>query len=329
MRALTLLLTLVACTSTPAATPPEGSGGAVPAAIEEDAPSLASEEGVQPVDATRLVTLGGGLTEIVHALGQGEAIAATDSSSHFPADLSERATLGSYRRLSAEGVLAAAPSAVLATEGTGPPAALEQLEAAGVRVEVLPGADTPDQAFARMRAVAALLGVTEAGEGLVSTVQGELDAVAASVEGRPRPRVLFIYARGGGTMLVAGRDTSAESLVELAGGQLAAPDHEGFRPLTAEAVVAAQPDVVLLTTGGLQAMGGVDGVLQAPGLSATPAGQARHVVSMDDLLMLGFGPRLGEAARTLAQALHPSNPFGSDPQGLDGAGAARTERADR
>jgi iron complex transport system substrate-binding protein len=62
--------------------------------------------------------------------------------------------------------------------------------------------------------------------------------------------------------------------------------------------------VLLVTDQGLQAAGGIDGLLRAPGLAATPAGRARRVLSLDALWLLGFGPRLPSAIRTLAQGLH-------------------------
>jgi iron complex transport system substrate-binding protein len=52
-------------------------------------------------------------------------------------------------------------------------------------------------------------------------------------------------------------------------------------------------------------VGGVDGLLEQPGISLTPAGENRRIVAMDDLLMLGFGPRLGTAVNELTIKLHP------------------------
>ncbi len=256
------------------------------------------------VDASRLVTLGAGTTEIVYALERGAAVVATDSTSYYPPEAGGKATLGFFRTIQAEGVLAQRPSAVLASEGSGPPAALEQIKAAGVEIFEIPDVQSPEQALVRIRRVAGLLGETERGEQLVSAIERELAEVKAKVAGRPRPRVLFIYARAGGVMRVAGVGTSAAELIELSGGALAS-EHKGYQPLTAEAVVAAEPDVILLTTKGLGSMAGVDGVLAAPGVASTPAGRARRVLDMEDLLLLSFGPRLGEAARTLAALLHP------------------------
>jgi ABC-type hemin transport system, periplasmic component len=76
--------------------------------------------------------------------------------------------------------------------------------------------------------------------------------------------------------------------------------------MSAEAVVGAEPDVILMLTRGLESIGGVEGLMEQPGIPLTPAGENRRVVAMDDLLLLGFGPRLGTAVKGLTEKLHPA-----------------------
>lgn len=106
-------------------------------------------------------------------------------------------------------------------------------------------------------------------------------------------------------MNVSGRGTSADAMIKLAGGQNAVTGYVDYRPLTAEAVIAAAPDVILLLDRGLDDVGGVKGWLKQPGLALTPAGRTRRIVSMDDMLFLSFGPRLGQAVLQLNKLLYP------------------------
>ncbi|MFN3596445.1 MAG: hemin ABC transporter substrate-binding protein [Rubricoccaceae bacterium] len=251
-------------------------------------------------DASRLVVLGGPIAETVFALGAGEFVVAADRSASFPDAARAVATLDYFRQTSAEGVLAARPTAVLAIEGTGPPGVLTQLRAAGVAVEMLPEALTPEAAEARVRRVAALLGREAAAEPVIARMRADLAAVRRP--GRP-VRALFVYTRGAGLVLVAGMGTSADAVLRLAGAENAATSFEGFRPLTAEAVAVAEPEVVVVPARGLESLGGIDGLLAQPGLAQTPAGQARRVVAVDDALLLGFGPRLGQGVAALADGL--------------------------
>ena len=266
----------------------------------------ASTASAQDAEAERILPLGGSVTEIVYALGEGERVVGVDASSVYPEAATEKPDVGYYRQLSAEGVLSLNPDLILALEGTGPPAVLDQLRSADVRVETIADEPTVEGAKQKIRRVAELLGRAEAGNELIAEMERQLAAARALREDADAtPRVLFIYARGSGTMNVAGSGTSAEAMIELAGAENALTGIDGFKPLTAEAVVEAAPDVILMLTRGLDSVGGVEGVLEQPGIELTPAGENRRVVAMDDLLMLGFGPRLGTAVRTLTEKLHP------------------------
>jgi iron complex transport system substrate-binding protein len=260
----------------------------------------------QPADARRIVTLGGSVTEIVYALGAGDQVVGVDASSVYPADVDDKPSIGYFRRVPAEGVLSLNPSLVLALEGTGPPSVLDQLRSAGVRVERVPDASSVAGAKQKIRQIAGVLDREARADTLIQQLEQDLAEARALRSGvTTTPRVLFVYARGSGTMNVAGPGTSAAKMIELAGAANAISGFSGFKPMTAEAVAQAEPDVILMLTRGLESVGGVDGLLEQPGVRLTPAGKNRRILAMDDLLFLGFGPRLGVAVKQLTQMLHP------------------------
>ena len=268
-------------------------------------PASAQSPNAAP-DAKRIVTLGGSVTEIVYALGAGEQVVGVDASSIYPAEAQDNPSIGYFRDVPAEGVLSMNPSLVLALDGTGPPSVLEQLRSAGVRVELVSDESSVAGAKQKIRRIGTLLNRTDEAEALIQQMEQDLaDARALREATSTTPRALFIYARGSGTMNVAGTGTSAETMIELAGAENAITAFEGFKPLTDEAVVNAAPDVIVMLERGLESVGGVDGLLEQASLGLTPAGENRRVVAMDDLLFLGFGPRLGEAVRDLTVKLHP------------------------
>lgn len=259
--------------------------------------------------APRIVSIGGPVTEIVYALGAEKDLVGVDTSSTHPQAATKLPQVGYQRMLSAEGVLALHPTLILASAEAGPPPVVEQLKQSGVKWETIPAETTPEGAKVKIVAVAHALGLDAKGKALVEKLNADMaKAQAALVLEKTKPRVLFIYARGGGTVNVAGQKTAADAMIVLAGGVNAVSGYDGYKPITAEAVVAAAPDVILIPTHGLESIGGIDGLLTQPGLATTPAGKTKRVVAMDDLLLLGFGPRLGEAVRQLAQLLHERPP---------------------
>lgn len=254
--------------------------------------------------APRIVTLSAAITEIAFALGRGADIVGVPTGVTHPAEASRRAAVGAARQLGAEGILAQRPTLVLA-DSTLAPALHRQLVQAGVRVVLVSGAETPAGAASRIRALGQVLERRSSADSIANALDRRLAA-------RPRPgpnvRVLFVYARGAGTLMVSGRGTSADEMLRLVGAINAVDGVTGFRPLTAEAVVAARPDVILMPSRGVASLGGVEAVLRLPGIALTPAGRARRVVTLDDTLLLGFGPRLADAVEQLGTMLTQASP---------------------
>lgn len=254
----------------------------------------------------RIVSVGGPVTEIVFALGAGPRVVGVDTSSLVPAAVASLPKVGYQRSLSAEGVLSLAPDLLIAGDEAGPPAALEQVRAAGVTVLVVPTARSVGVFDEAVRELGRALAREDAAAAVLERVGTELEQAASTVAHvSSRPRVLFLYARGAGTVLVAGRDTAPQALIDLAGGVNAVDNFAGFRPLSAEAVVLADPDVLLVSDDGLASLGGTEGLLALPGVGATRAAAARRIARLDDAHLLGFGPRVGEAVAALIRQFHP------------------------
>jgi len=257
----------------------------------------------------RIVSIGGALTETFYALAaQGDLVGA-DTTSLFPDAARQLPSVGYARALSAEGVLSLRPTLVVASQEAGPPAVLRQIEAARVPLALLDADHRFEGVVARTQRLAELCGRLEAGRTLVADLQQRWaqvqdQAARRAASGKPAPRVLFVLSHSMAQVRVSGSGTAADGMLRYAGAVNVLGSVEGYKPLTPEAAIAAAPEVILVTEQGLQAAGGIDGLLKAPGLAQTPAGRARRVVALEALLLLGFGPRLPQAVAALADALH-------------------------
>lgn len=249
---------------------------------------------------TRLITIGGALTETVYALGLQSQLVAVDSSSIYPEAATKLPNIGHERTLSVEGTLAQHPSLIIASSEAGPATVIDQLRQVGVNVVIVKVEHGVEGAKRKVQAVADALGKSSEGKKLTDKIDSELVKLPAPKPMEQRRKVLFIYARGGGMLNVSGTGTAAHAVIEAAGGRNAVTEYANYKPLTAESAVNAAPDIILMTTRGLEGMGGIDQLLKVPGLAETPAGRAWRVVAIDDLKLLGFGPRTGEAVLELA-----------------------------
>ncbi|VVD59523.1 heme/hemin ABC transporter substrate-binding protein [Pandoraea terrigena] len=256
----------------------------------------------------RVVVAGGALTEIVYALGAQDRMIANDLTSLYPEAATRLPKIGYLRTLSAEGVLSLRPDLLLAGAEAGPPNVLSQIAAAGVPVERFVHGYSAERVLDNIRAVATALRVPHDGTRVASRFTADWLRARDEIEQRygiaRRPRVLFILGHTGNQVMVAGHDTAAHAMLAYAGAQNALRGFTGYRPLTAEAAVAAQPDVLLTTTTGPTPTDPAATLLAQPGLANTPAGRAKRVVSFDALYLLGFGPRLPQAVADLARRVH-------------------------
>ncbi len=256
----------------------------------------------------RIVSVGGALTETLFALGAEREIVGVDTTSLFPAAAEQLPKVGYARTLSAEGVLSLSPTLLVCTGEAGPPMVLRQLRDTGLAIETFDPAHRIEGVVQATRRLGSLVGRAGEGEALAARIeagwQGALGQIQRRTEGKPPLRVLFVLSHSMNQLRVSGRDTGADAMIRYAGAVNAFGDVTGYKPLTPEAAIAAAPDVILVTDQGLTAAGGVDGFLRVPGLASTPAGRARRVLSLDALLLLGFGPRQPQALAQLGTLLY-------------------------
>jgi len=244
----------------------------------------------------RVVTLGGSVTEIVYGLGQEGRLVGDDLSSLYPEAATRLPHVGYYRAVPVEGVLALEPDLVLASEQAGPPEALRRLAEVGVRVVTVPDRPSVDSLQARIRNVAAALDAAPQGERMVERVARELERAEAVPASRARAILLF---KLGGVLRGAGNGTAANKVMTMAGLVNVLHDQQGYKPISAEAVSALAPDVIVVTKSSLAASGGKAGLLATPGIASTPAAARQRLIVMDDPLLLGMGPRLPQALTEL------------------------------
>ncbi len=249
----------------------------------------------------RIVSVATGVGETLVALGVGDKVVGRDETSAVPAGAE---VVTEAHSVSAERVISLEPDVVLIDARTTPAEALEQIEAAGARIVEVPEAWTLADMEPRTRAVAEAVGVDPAP--LLATLP------ATDVASAPdAPRIAFLYLRGTSAIyLLGGAGSGADALIAAAGGTDvgAANGLEAFTPLTAEALAALDPQVLLVMTGGLESVNGVDGLLALPGVAQTTAGQERRVIAVDDEVLLSYGPRTGALVDLLRSAIARAAP---------------------
>jgi iron complex transport system substrate-binding protein len=268
--------------------------------------SAATAQEIKPfADTSRVIAIGGSLTEIIYALGEQDRLVARDSTAVYPPEALKLPDVGYMRALSPEGVLSANPSALLVIEGSGPKEALDVLSKASVPYVTIPEGFSADGILNKVRLVGEALGVADKAKALADKLDADLKSAEALTRDVPRKqRVLFVLSYEDGKVQASGTGTAANGIIALAGAENAVTQYQGYKALTEEALVEAKPDVILMMTGGGGHGATDDELFSQPGIALTPAGQNRRVIRIDGAYLLGFGPRTAQAIGELAADIY-------------------------
>lgn len=256
-------------------------------------------------NAENIVAVGGSITEIVFALGEQDRLVARDTTSVFPEEATKLPDVGYIRALSPEGVLSINPDLIIALEGSGPPQALDVLKKASVPVVTIPERYDREGIVAKIKAVGEALGVSEKASALAEKTERDVRTAEEQANNNSgRKRVLFVLSMRDGRVMAAGNETSAAAIIEMAGGENAISDFNGYKQVTDEAVISAAPDVILMMSRTGNHAVDIDRIRAHPALSVTPAAKNEDVIQMSGQYLLGFGPRTAQAIRDLSRSLN-------------------------
>lgn len=257
-------------------------------------------------NAQRIISLNGANTELLFALGVGDQIVGRDDSAIYPPQVFKIPSVGYQFKLNAEGILSLKPTIVIGRTDVKPPTVIDQLKAAGIRVELIDEPINFEEAAERIIKLGELVNRQAKAKELVAGLNADVkkfEARKAELGDAVKKKAVFVYLRGPKVTFVLGEETNPGRMLALVGAENAIPAVKDTAPVTAEALIAAQPEVIVTFTHGIESVGGIDGLLKLPGVAQTPAGKNKRVVVMDDLYLGGFTNRAGAAALDLLNAL--------------------------
>lgn len=267
-------------------------------------------------DTSRLLALSitGTIAELVESYGLSDNLVGRDVSTQIPGHEDLPVVTKDGHSIDAESVLALSPTLIITDGSIGPTDVVLQLRDAGIQVVTVSRANDPESTYELAREVAAALGVDPLAEVLIEQVQEAVAAKEAEIaemlpaDESKRPRVAFLYVRGtAGVYYLFGEGSGIDSMIDSLGAVDVAEEigWVGEKPMTSEALVALNPDVLLVMTKGLESAGGVEGLLEAqPSIALTNAGKHRRIIDVEDTLIFAGGTRLPDVLDGLARALY-------------------------
>ncbi len=253
----------------------------------------------------RIITAGSAITETVCALGDCDNIVASDRTSLYPAQIQQLPSIGYRSGINAEGILSLKPTLIIAEKEYVEEGVLQQLKSSNVKLVIIDKRVTFDDVKKAILQIGQALGKDADAKKLVAKNEAELaEAKGWLKRATTSPRALCVYNRGTSTMSIAGDETFGE-ILKYTGATNAVAGVTGYKPLNTEALIAADPEYLIMLSSGFESLGGMDGVLKVAGVAQTTAGKKKQIVVIDALRLTNFGPRFGETVKELVQQLHP------------------------
>lgn len=246
-------------------------------------------------EARRIVSLTPSNTEILFALGLSSKIVGVTEYCDYPPEARKKAKVGDVN-ISAERVLALKPDIVVAHRFLNA-RVIPTLQRLKMRV-IAADPRSFSELFAFIHLIGKETGATKEAEQLVKRMQSRLNRVAVRVKReRIRPGVLFMT--GIEPPWAAGKNTFPDDLIQKAGGRnVIEVKTNGFQAISMEALLAANPEVIILTGGSKETL------LNHMLWKRTRAVQRKRVYNVDSDVFLRTGPRLVQAVEQLFILLH-------------------------
>jgi iron complex transport system substrate-binding protein len=250
----------------------------------------------------RIVSMSATATEMIFAEGAGSEVVAVDDQSNFP-PTAPKTTLSAFKP-SVEAVAALNPDLVVASnDSNGFVAGLTKLK---IPVLLLPAAATLDEAYAQMTTLGTATGHSAEASALVATTKDRIAKAIASVPAKAKGEKVYheldptFYSATSSTFI--GAVYQQLGLVDIADQAKDAVSSGGYPKLSAEFIVTAKPDVIVLTDGACCQQDAA-AVAKRPAFAGIPAVKDHKVVVMDADIASRWGPRVADFAEAVAKVL--------------------------
>ncbi len=253
----------------------------------------------------RIITAGSAITETVCALGDCDKIIASDRTSLFPSQIQQLPSIGYRTSINAEGIISLKPTLIIAEKDYVDDAVITQLSSTGIKLVIVERKLNFNDTKKFITQIATALSREAEGKKIIADNETALAEANAMIKrATTTPKVLCIYNRGTTTVSMAGKDSFGD-IINYVGAVNVFADTQGYKPLNTEALIASNPDYILVTSTGFESIGGIEGVLKVAGVAQTTAGKKKQIIAIDALRLTNFGPRFGETVKELVMLLHP------------------------
>lgn len=248
--------------------------------------------------ASKIVSVGGSITETIIALGHEKELIGVDQSSIYPKEITSKLpNVGYWLTLPQEGILSLKPEVVIISSQAEPKKVVESLPKYGIKTYIIDDKPSLESAKTKIKQIGEILGENKKASEIINRIENNVSKMKEEIKGKNKPKVLFLFSRGEGTVMAAGTETKPGVMIDLAGGENSVNSKQ-YTKISSESILEMNPDVII--TSNHAGESGLDNNI----VSSTNAGKNNQIYSMDMLLISGFTVRVDTALQELSCMLN-------------------------
>tara|TARA_Y100001970_G_scaffold105535_1_gene132199 strand:+ start:467 stop:1315 length:849 start_codon:yes stop_codon:yes gene_type:complete len=244
----------------------------------------------------RLVTIGGSITDIVFALGEGKSVVAVDQSSTLPKEVKKLPQAGYVRAISAEGILSMLPTKILSSSDIGPPNVISQLESSKVEFKIFESPKTFEDVIVLVDEIANFLDVKDKGHLLKEKLISDKNKIDSIKMDKSLNVAFFMNPSSTGTYSAAGSGTRANYLINFIGASnIFENSFSRYNKVSKETIIDYNPDVIFVAATDSEHKT-TSVFLDDPTFRNLNAVKNNKIIYLDLGYHLTFGSKFGESA---------------------------------
>ena len=244
--------------------------------------------------ASKIVSVGGSITETVVALGHSNELIGVDLSSSYPKEITSKLpNVGYWIDLPQEGILSLKPEVVIISNQAGPKKLVDSLPSYGIKTYIIDDHTSIESAKTKIMQAGEVLNEEQKAQQIIARIEKNVSKIQEEIKSKKKPKVLFLFSRGEGTTMAAGTDTKAGVMIGLAGGENIVTTKQ-FSQISGEAILQMNPDVIITSNHTVET--GIDKNI----VDSTNAGKNGKIFNMDMILISGFTVRTDYALQELS-----------------------------
>ena len=261
-----------------------------------------------PKKVEKIISTAPSNTEVLVELGLSDKLVGVDKYSADVEGISEEIPQIDFRNPDAESIIALEPDMIIASghNKVGDEDPFQLVKDAGITVVYIPSSTSIDGIYEDIDFIADITGTEKEGKKLVESIKKEVEEVKAIGDTITNKKKVYFEIGSGSALYSFGNSTFLNEMIEIVGAENIFKDQESWISPSQEAVIDANPDVILTNVGDTNGVSAVDEIKSRDGWDSITAVKEGQVYQIDKNSSSRPSQNIIKALKEMAKAIYPN-----------------------